>query len=344
VTNIRKRSWTWNGQRHHAWRVDWKDSSGRHQRQFQSKVEAELFRDKLIKERHSREYGVLLETTFPDFLKVYVVKKPWRTESYRARVMSALGLMPFQQFPTTEAVEAYRDERLAAKKSPSTIRQDVAALADCLKWAVKLKYLHTNPAKEVERPSLPVKQDDPAAYLTPVQFSDLITVVQQDRPLYKFAVWTGLRITELLILEWGDIRDGFVTVRRGKGRKQRIVPLLPQALDALKEVPRRLNDPRIFWWMRDRHTTLRRFQRRLRWAKLPQFRFHDLRHTFGAYAAQAGVDLEVIAQAMGHTSTTVTKLYAHLSPAYKRKELLKMARFGTRAGHGAAKSAKQGRS
>ena len=342
MTNIRKRSWTWNGERHHAWRVDWKDASGRHQRQFHSRIEAELFRDKLIKERHSREYGVLLESSFPDFLKIYETRKPWRTDSYRVRMMSALRLVPFEQFPTVDAIEAYRDERLAGGKSPSTVRQDLAALADCLKWAVKLKYLHLNPAKEVERPSLPVKQDDPAGYLTPGQFGDLIGVAQRDRPLYKFAVWTGLRITELIALEWGDIRDGFVTVRRGKGRKQRIVPLLPQALSALKEVPRRLNDNRIFWWMRDRHTTLRRFHRRLAWAKLPRFRFHDLRHTFGAYAAQAGVDLEVIAQAMGHTSTTVTKLYAHLSPTYKRKELFKMARFGTRAVHRSPKSAKQG--
>lgn len=342
--NIRKRSWVWQGEKRHAWRVDWKDSSGRHQRQFRSKVEAELFQEKLIKERHSREYGVLLESSFADFLKIYEAKKPWRTESYRGRVMSALGQMPFLQFPTADAIERYRDERLAKEIAPSTVRQDLAALADCLKWAVKLKYLHTNPAKDVDRPSLPVKQDDPAAYLTPQQFGDLIAKAKQDRPLYKFAVWTGLRITELLALEWGDVRDGFVIVRRGKGRKQRIVPLLPQAKAALKEVPRRLNDNRIFWWMKDRHTTLRRFQRRLEWAELPRFRFHDLRHTFGAYAAQAGVDLEVIAQAMGHTSTTVTKLYAHLSPTYKRKELLKMARLGTRAVHGARKSAKQRRS
>ena len=337
--NIRKRTWTWKGEKAVAWQLDWTDGGKRRQQQFRRRQEAELYRDKLIRERYAREYGVLLEASFPDFLKIYASKKPWRTESYRERVMSALALMPFEQFPTAEAIERYRDERLK-KSAPSTVRQDLAALSDCLKWAVKLKYLRTNPAKEVERPSLPVKQDDPAAYLTPEQFGDLIMTAKQDRPLYKFAVWTGLRITELLILEWGDIHDGVVVVRRGKGRKQRIVPLLPPALDALKEVPRRLKDPRIFWWMRDRHTTLRRFQRRLTWAVLPPFRFHDLRHTFGAYAAQAGVDLEVIAAAMGHTSTTVTKLYAHLSPRYKRNELMKMATHVTRMQQRSRKRAK----
>ena len=109
-------------------------------------------------------------------------------------------------------------------------------------------------------------------------------------------------------------------------------------------MPRRLNDPRVFWWMKDRHTTLRRFQRRLTWAGLPRFRFHDLRHTFGAYAAQAGVDLEVIAQALGHSSVTVTKLYAHLSPQYKRHELMKMATLVTRERQESRKPEKSRRS
>jgi integrase len=121
------------------------------------------------------------------------------------------------------------------------------------------------------------------------------------------------------------------------------VPLLPQVLQALKEVPRRLNEPRVFWWMRDRYTTLRRFKRRLEWAELPTtFHFHHLRHCFGSYAAQAGVHLEVIAQAMGHSSTSVTRLYAHLSPDYRRKELLKMAKLtvGTRRAQRSRKAAK----
>jgi integrase len=341
--NIRKRTWTWKGERASAWQLNWRHGGVRHQKQFRTRQEAELYRDKVIRERYARDYDVLLDTTFLEFLKVYEARKPWRTESYRERVMSALRIMPFDALPSAEAIEQYRDERLKTS-APSTVRQDLAALSDCLKWAVKLKYLHANPARDVERPSLPVKQDDPASYLTPEQFGDLIAKAKQDRPLYQFAVWTGLRITELIVLEWPDIRDGYVLVRRGKGRKQRTVPLLPQVIQALKTVPRRLNDPRIFWWMKDRHTTLRRFQRRLAWAELPRFRFHDLRHTFGAYAAQAGVDLEVIAQALGHSSVTVTKLYAHLSPQYKRHELLKMAALVTRKRQDTRKPAKSRRS
>jgi integrase len=276
--NLRKRTWNWNGERGSAWQLNWRHEGKRSQKQFRTRQEAELFRDKLIRDRYARDYDVLLEASFADFLDIYEAKKPWRTESYRERVMSALTQVPFEGFPSAEAMEQYRDERLKTS-APSTVRQDLAALHDCLKWAVKLKYLRTNPAKEVDRPSLPIKQDDPADYLTPEQFGDLLMADKKavrsrttpDAPLYKFAVWTGLRITELLALEWPDVRDGYVMVKRGKGRKQRIVPLLPQALAALKEVPRRLNDPRIFWWMKDRHTTLRRFQRRLEWAELPRF-------------------------------------------------------------------------
>ena len=236
-------------------------------------------------------------------------------------------------------IEHWRDERLRTC-APATVRQDLAALSDCLAWAVKLRYLRKNPCEEVERPSLPVKQDDPADYIPPEEFEKLLTLSGKDKPLYEFAVWTGLRITELLTLEWPDIRDGYVVVKRGKGRKQRIVPLLPQAEAALKQIPRHISNWRVFGWMSDRHATLRRFQRRCKWAGINVYKFHHLRHTFGSWAAMSGVPLEVIAQAMGHSSMTVTKKYAHLSPEYKRNELMKMAKVGTKAVHESQKALK----
>ena len=96
--NIRKRTWTWQGAKAVAWQLDSNDGGKRRQKQFRTRQEAELYRDKLIRERYAREYDVLLEASFADFLKIYVAKKPWRTDSYRERVMSALKLMPFEKF------------------------------------------------------------------------------------------------------------------------------------------------------------------------------------------------------------------------------------------------------
>ena len=70
--NIRKRTWQWHGEDHTAWRVDWTDPTGRRrQKQFKTKDEAKLFRDKLIRERYAKEYGVLLEASFKEFLEIY---------------------------------------------------------------------------------------------------------------------------------------------------------------------------------------------------------------------------------------------------------------------------------
>src|SRR5687768_1446927 len=171
--NIRKRTWSWQGKKRTAWVLDANDGTRRVRKQFAAKHEAELFRDKLIRSHYAAEYGALLQSGFSEFLALYEQKKFWKTQSYRTRVMSALRLMPFEQFPNAEAIEQYRDERLKTS-APSTVRQDLAALHDCLKWAVKLNYLRVNAAKEVERPALPFKQDDPANYLTPQQFGDLL--------------------------------------------------------------------------------------------------------------------------------------------------------------------------
>lgn len=106
----------------------------------------------------------------------------------------------------------------------------------------------------------------------------------------------------------------------------RIVPIVPQAEAALAKIPRRLKEPRIFWSVHSRYQLYDHLQKRLAAAGMKdQFTFHSLRHTFGAWCSQSGVDLCVISAAMGHSSVRTTeRLYAHLSPDYRRLELRKL--------------------
>lgn len=346
---IRKRRWVWRGKVSTAWVLDCRVDGKRIRKHFPTRQEAEAYW--LRVRRDGVDGGPSSDIMLSDLVEVYEQKKPWRTESYRERSLRALRNVPFLDRRVSQMsprlIEEYRDQRLKSA-SAATVRQELASLSDCLKWAVKLGHLRKNPAAEVERPSLPVKQDDPQPFITQEDFYEkLLPVAGRDGPMWEFMAWTGLRITEVLQLSWPDVDfpQSYVVVRRGKGRKQRLVPLLEPAVRALKAVPRHVSNQRIFWYASDRHACLRRLQRQLKKAGLLSFRLHDLRHTFGAWAAMAGVDLQVLAEAMGHTSTTVTKKYAHLSPAYKRRELEKMV--GTREAqriYNAAKSRRLHRS
>jgi integrase/recombinase XerC len=147
----------------------------------------------------------------------------------------------------------------------------------------------------------------------------------RDRAILETLYSSGLRVSELVGLNWRDIDEeiGMVTVRAGKGNKDRIVPIGEPALVALKAWRRVMPvaweiDGPVITNLRGGRLTTRSVE------KIVAHRIvetgigtpitpHGLRHCFATHLLNQGADLRSIQEMLGHVSLTTTQRYTHLS-------------------------------
>lgn len=146
---------------------------------------------------------------------------------------------------------------------------------------------------------------------------------QRDQALFTLLYGAGLRISEALSLNVGDIQNDILTVT-GKGNKQRQVPLLPAVRDVLLAFIKVCRNPPptapLFTGLRgDRlNASVARLQlQRLRaYLQLPEHTTpHALRHTFATQLLGGGADLRVIQELLGHASLSTTQRYTDVDTA-----------------------------
>jgi integrase len=144
-------------------------------------------------------------------------------------------------------------------------------------------------------------------------------------PLVLLAVNTGLRRGELLALQWEsvnlDTRLLTVAASTAKSRRTRHVPLNAEAHDVLTRWHKQHGNPASgpVFPARDGEASISHFKGS--WeaivdtAKLEDFHFHDLRHTFASRLVMRGIDLNTVRELLGHADLKMTLRYAHLAPA-----------------------------
>ncbi|HWO15771.1 MAG TPA: site-specific tyrosine recombinase XerD [Solirubrobacterales bacterium] len=151
--------------------------------------------------------------------------------------------------------------------------------------------------------------------------------VARDRALLEVMYACGLRASETIGLEIADVdlREGFLRAR-GKGSKERLVPLGRQAIAAIgvymrsarpKLVGER-HEPKLFVNFRGgpltRQGLYRIVQRHARAAGLEgQMSPHTLRHSFATHLLAGGCDLRAVQEMLGHADIATTQMYTHLS-------------------------------
>lgn len=148
-------------------------------------------------------------------------------------------------------------------------------------------------------------------------------IKEQDHRFYcvcKFALYTGCRRSEIISARWENFK-GFTIKVFGKGAKERTVPLVPQAKEAMGE-PKK--DGAIFWQAHP-DTYSHYFKKYARACGVENVNFHKMRHTAATEMLEAGVNINVVQEVLGHTDIAVTKLYTHVMEKFMLDE---MGKFG----------------
>jgi integrase/recombinase XerC len=159
----------------------------------------------------------------------------------------------------------------------------------------------------------------------------------RDRAILETLYSTGIRVSELVGINRGDVDEtGEAMIIRGKGRKERIVPLGSHALAALRHYLEILqNDPRsqktdengqspVFINKHGGRLSTRSVRRKvskyLAKAGLdPDISPHTLRHSFATHLLDNGADLRSVQELLGHQSLSTTQVYTHLTTQRMRE-------------------------
>ncbi len=223
--------------------------------------------------------------------------------------------------------------------SPATVARKIATLRSFYKWLQRVGRAESNPMLMIRTPkqtkrlpkAISVEQVDKLLSMP----DNRETLGARDRAILETLYSTGVRVSELVDLNRSDLVMEEQTIRvKGKGRRERIVPLGTHALAAIRHYLTLLEpDPR-FKAIREAALTnpavplfvnknggrlssrsvRRKLDKYLSMAGLdPTISPHTLRHSFATHLLDNGADLRSVQELLGHQSLSTTQIYTHLS-------------------------------
>jgi integrase/recombinase XerC len=245
-------------------------------------------------------------------------------EEFRRVIAERLGREPAPARVDTVQIRAYLAALFGSNDSASIARK-LSSLRTFFRFLVRRGEIAADPTAQVRSPKR--KKSLPRA----LSVDDAFKVVEtpepkradleaRDRAILEVLYGAGLRVSELCGLDTDDVSrdEGLVRVRRGKGGKERIVPLGSKALAALDAyLALRPPSQALFTNARGGRLTPRSVQRHLgrsaALAGVDGVSPHALRHSFATHLLDGGVDLRSIQELLGHASLSSTQIYTKVS-------------------------------
>lgn len=241
------------------------------------------------------------------------------------------------------AIEAFEEALVERGFAPASVKRRVCAVKGLHRFAVREGHTGKNPADAFALPKIPERLPDVLSIAQAAALLDGLACAtpaeMRDRALMEVLYGCGLRVSEACGLDMGDVfvSEGFLRVT-GKGGKDRVVPLLGQALAALadyldagrsafaKPAGHARASAAVFLNVRGGrlsrqsvHAIVARAGRSIGCANLHP---HTLRHSFATHLLEGGADLRVIQELLGHSDISTTQIYTHVDRSHLRAEYL----------------------
>lgn len=232
--------------------------------------------------------------------------------------------------------------------SANSVNAIISVIQGSLKTAHLLGLTKEYTADKLKRPKLKEKPVECFTLAEQKQIEQAILNGKKDK-LYGIVLclYSGLRIGELIALQWSDIdfvkgiltvskschdsKDGLIIDEPKTATSRRVIPLPKQLLPFLKGIKKKSNSLFVVS-ANGKPVSVRSYQRSfellLKKLKIPHKGFHSLRHTFATRALECGMDVKTLSEILGHKNPTVTlNRYAHSLIEHKAEMMNKLGKL-----------------
>lgn len=232
---------------------------------------------------------------------------------------------PARELNTIETKDAEKFLYHLKKSAPLGVYNYHRTLKAMFNKAVEWNYIRLNPFLKVK---LPKRQEKRPAFITQDELGKILEKINNPiiKDIVQISFYSGLRLSEATFLKWKNIAIHNNTINIGdesfktKSRKSRSVPIHPKVKEIIERLKNESNYKKENYLFRKNgnqpFTTdyvSKSFKKACREAGIDEeVHYHTLRHSTGSLLAQKGVSLYTIQKILGHSSPSVTQIYAHM--------------------------------
>lgn len=269
---------------------------------------------------------------FHEYLANEKVLSPRTRTAYRRDLEQLEAFMAARQITDPASLTEHDVRALVAQRhrqglGGKSLQRLLSSVRSYYRWLLREGRAEHNPAAAVRAPKAENRLPgvlDPDTIGQLLAFPAATPIAVRDKAMLELFYSSGLRLSELAGLTWNhlDLPSGMVTVK-GKGNRQRMVPVGSQAREALLAWRKDwagmapVGEPHVFVSRLGKPISTRNIQARIRhWARhqgLPSHVHpHLLRHSFASHMLESSGDLRAVQELLGHADISTTQIYTHL--------------------------------